>query len=200
GLALFLVAASVWQLVGIWRSAGRTIEERKRRGKYAIWAGLARLATVLGFLSFVGNSVQYTLPNVLANFKIAFRGDSIPHHMLKALNGGSEIELAGGMHFGTAADLRTLLDATTGVRTIDLDSLGGRVAEAEHVRDLIRERHLATYTAAYCASACTVAYMGGSPRYLGPGGKLGFHRFSFPGLTPEQDSAAARPGAPALVS
>jgi hypothetical protein len=31
--------------------------------------------------------------------------------------------------------------------------------------------------------------MAGNPRYLGPGGKLGFHQYSFPGLSPEQQSA-----------
>jgi hypothetical protein len=88
GLALLLLAASFWQLVGIWRSAGRTIEERSRLGKYAVWAGFARIATVLGFVSFVANSIQYTLPSVLANLQIAFGGDTTPRHVFKVLNGG----------------------------------------------------------------------------------------------------------------
>lgn len=196
----FLVALGTWQLVGIWRSAGRRIRERKECGKGAAWAYLARVATALGFLFLVMNTLAYRAPSAWAYVKIAFGDGPIPHHILRVLNGGLEIELAGGIDFGTSADLRTLLDATPQVRTIDFNSLGGRIAEALHVRDLIRERHLATYTDAWCASACTVAYMGGYPRYLGPGGKLGFHRYTFPGLTPEQDAAVNIQGEQELIN
>ncbi len=189
-LALSLVVVGIWQFVGIWRSAGRVIQERRKQAKGAFWAGLARIATVLGFISLTVSSVEYTFPYARANIQIAFGGDDTPHHILRILNGGSEIELAGGIDFGTAADLQTLLDATPAVRMIDLDSIGGRIAEAEHARDLIREHHLSTYTDALCASACTVVYMAGYPRYLGPEGRLGFHRYTFPGLSREQDTAA----------
>jgi ATP-dependent protease ClpP protease subunit len=199
-LSTLIVAASVWQLVGIWRSARRTIEERRSQGKTAIWAGLAQLGTALGFLSLFGNTLVYRLPNAWANLQIAFGADDTPRHVLRLLNNGTEIELSGGIDFGTGADMQTLLAASPNVRTIDLNSLGGRVAEAQRIRDLIQERHLATYTAARCASACTVAYMGGSPRYLGPSGTLAFHRYSFPGLTIEQDNATNKLGEQALIS
>ena len=198
--AIFLGVLAIWQMVGIWHSAGRTIKERKVLGKGAPWATLARIATGLGFLSLMTKLLTQTLPNAGAYLQIAFSGDDTPHHILKVLNGGSEIELAGGIDFSTAADFRTLLEATVGVRTIDLDNIGGRVGKAEHVRDLIREHHLATYTNASCVSACTVVYMGGYPRYLGPQGKLGFHRYTFPGLSPEQDAAFNQQGEKDLVA
>jgi hypothetical protein len=199
GLGLFAVSASVWQLVGVWRSAGRTREERHRAGKHAVWAGLARVAAGLGFLSLVGNSIHYTLPNVWANLQIALGEDPVPRHVLTVLNGGTEIEVSGGIDFGTASELETLLNAAPAVRVIDLASPGGWVGEAENVRDLIRARRLATYTDADCSSACTVIYMAGYPRYLGPGGKLGFHRYFFPGQTPERDADVNQEGEQDLV-
>lgn len=196
---LFIVIVSTWQLVGIWRSAGRRIIERRARGRGAPWARLAQIATVFGFIGLIANTLVYRFPNAWANLQIAFGDDPTPPHILRVLNGGSEIELAGGIDFGTSAGLRTLLDATPQARVIDLASGGGRIAEAEHVRDLIRARHLATYTAAVCASACTVAYMGGYPRFLGPGGQLGFHRYAFPGLTAEQDTVLNQKGEQDLI-
>src|ERR1039458_9335345 len=95
--SLLLIVVSIWQVVGIWRSAGRTIEERQRQSKTAPWARVARFAAFLGFLSLVGNTAAYRLPNAWANLQIAFGVDAVPHHRLRMLNGGREIELAGGI-------------------------------------------------------------------------------------------------------
>jgi hypothetical protein len=199
-ISVFLIIASVWQLVGIWRSAGRTIVMHVSRGETAFWARLSQIATMAGWLSLVGNAVIYRLPNAWANLQIAFGEDATPHHVLQLLNEGREIGLSGGIDFGTAADLATLLNASADVRTIDLNSSGGRVAEAQKLETLIKARGLSTYVAGQCASACTLAYLGGSRRYLGPQGKLEFHRYSFPGLTKAQDDAENQVGENDLVN
>jgi len=199
-LTLFGIVLSVWQLVGVWRSAGRSIQQRQRRLKWASWAGVARAVAFLEFVSLTVNAVDYQLPATYAMLQIAVGKDPTPPHSLRVLNGGKEIELAGGMDFGTAAELSKLLDTSPGVAVIDLDNIGGRVAEAKLVGDIISQRHLATYTAAVCASACTIAYMSGRPRYLGPNGKLGFHRYSFPGLMPFQELALNQQGQQDLVA
>jgi hypothetical protein len=202
GLAsLFLlgILLSVWQYVGIWRSAGRSMRDRQRRLKWLSWAGLARVVTSVSFLSVSFNTV-HQLPGFAAMVQIAIGDDPTPHHVLRVLNNGKEILLAGGIDFGTTADLADLLEASPGVATMDFDNIGGRVAEARHVGEIISRRHLATYTAASCLSACTIAYISGSPRYLGPDGKLGFHRYSFPGLTPDQEHEINRQGEHDLVA
>ena len=48
---------------------------------------------------------------------------------------------------------------------------------------MFRERKLATRVDDECASACTIAFLGGVERSISPGGRLGFHRGSFPGLS-----------------
>ena len=49
GLTLFAIAGSVWQLVGIWRSANRAIEAHRSKGESAFWAGAAQFATGFGW-------------------------------------------------------------------------------------------------------------------------------------------------------
>ena len=42
---LFAIATTLWQLVGVWRSAGK----HKVRGGSGFWAGTARFMVILGF-------------------------------------------------------------------------------------------------------------------------------------------------------
>ena len=199
-LALTLIPITIWQIVGIWRSAAPKSEGNSFWGESSRWSGLARASAAIGAISLLVTTVNNRLPNAWANMQIAFEGDSTPHHVLHLLNDGKELEITGGIDFGTAADFRNVLEASANVQTIDLSSIGGRVAEAEQVRALIKARHLATYTNGYCASACTVIFGGGSPRYIGPNGKLGFHRYAFPGLTTQQDDDLNSQGQQELVS
>jgi hypothetical protein len=198
-LALLLLPLSVWQFVGMWRSANLRASERDGKGRTDTVAWLTKGAISLICLALLDNTIVYCIPNCWANLKVAFGQDLTSRHMLSVRNGGTEIEIAGGIDVGTAADLRALLNASSSVRTIDFDNLGGPVSEALNVRTMIQEKHLATYTEGYCASACAVAYLGGFPRFLGPNGRLGFHRYAIPGLTEAQDSEANRTGEQDLV-
>ena len=105
--------------------------------------------------------------------------DGTPEYRLRLLANGAAVELSGGMPAGTADALQILLDAAPATRIVYLNSLGGNVAEGLKIHDLIRDRKLATYTFKVCSSACTLAFLGGSPRYLATGAKLGFHSAHF---------------------
>ena len=59
---------------------------------------------------------------------------------------------------------------------------GGRASVGFALYDMFRERRLATRVDGDCASACTFAFLGGVERSISPGGRLGFHRASFPGM------------------
>ena len=54
--------------------------------------------------------------------------------------------------------------------------------EATAIGDLIAARGLATYVPDYCVSACTLAFVRGTGRYLVTNGRLGFHAPYDPGL------------------
>jgi len=110
-----------------------------------------------------------------------------------------DARLAGDLSVTVSADGRTLhVEGTYGLRSEDavrraladnkavrevvLAGPGGRAATGFELFRMFRERKLATRVDAGCASACTIAFLGGVERSLGPKGRLGFHRASFPGM------------------
>jgi hypothetical protein len=173
-----LLALVVWQIVGIWRAAGNHIRSTGRRA----WAVLARVAVLAGALRAVADFTTVTLPMLQESVRLVAGRESIPPHRLRLLRNGTELELAGGMPHGTAEAVRTLLDAAPGVQVLHLNSVGGRVSEGHQVYRLVRDRGLTTYTATDCFSACTIAFLGGSQRYLANNARLGFHSISFGGV------------------
>lgn len=90
---------------------------------------------------------------------------------------GSLVQLKGAIDFGLTRDLTALLEQQALIRTIQLESGGGRVAEGRGIAMLINRYGLATYTRGNCLSACTLAYMSGVQRSLGPNARLGFHSY-----------------------
>ncbi len=187
--SLVLTLEGVWQLVGAWRSATNRIRARRLIDRRAIWAHLARCMVALGALLLAVQTVRNVVPASFASLQIVFGADPTPPHTVRLVADGTAILLSGGIGTGTADEFRTLLAASPGVQRIDLVSKGGRVAEADDMAALIRARGLSTHTDGFCASACTIVYMAGRTRSIGPGGRLGFHRYSFPGLTEAQEIA-----------
>lgn len=58
-----------------------------------------------------------------------------------------------------------------------LDSAGGALVPAIEIGKLLRAHHHATAVldGSTCTSACALIWIAGTPRYLGPQGRLGFH-------------------------
>jgi hypothetical protein len=123
------------------------------------------------------------------DFDVVLRGDPrIGPHVVRLLPGGTEIELAGGLTIGVAAEVESLLAANPYVRVIHLNSPGGRLPEGIALESVIRRHQLITYTSTQCASACTLAFLGGRKRWIGPTAVLGFHRAGpYPGESPAEN-------------
>ena len=97
----------------------------------------------------------------------------------------SKIVLSGYIGRGVAREFEKMLTDTPTVRDIFTNGeLGGLVGEARAIRDLIHARKLTTRVTKECVSACTIVFLGGAKRYLYPGGKIGFHRYTSPGFPP----------------
>lgn len=111
------------------------------------------------------------------SYKIS-RTETVPPFYVHLLPGGTEMELAGGMPYGTTDAVRQILDTTPRIQVIHLNSSGGEAHEGYELALLIKERHLVTYTSTTCASACTLAFIAGKQRYLGQNAWLGFHSAS----------------------
>jgi hypothetical protein len=182
GFLAFLCAMTVWQLVGTWRAAGSHIRATGRR----LWATAARLAVVVGALRATFEFSVVIWPMLSESALLVTGRDDTPTYQLRLLRGGTEVELAGGMPFGTAEALRKVLDATPDVKVVHLNSIGGRIGEGFQIYQMVHDRNLTTYTATECASACTIAFLGGSSRYLSSKARLGFHSGSFGSLDGKQ--------------
>ena len=98
------------------------------------------------------------------------------------LMGGEVLEIAGSFSWSVPQNLEVTLEATPQVRVVSLNSPGGHVEPAMEVAEIIHNRGLATYVGRFCASACTLAFLGGTQRWLAPGGRLGFHQARAPGF------------------
>lgn len=174
----FVVVLTLWQLVGVWRSA----DKYSQRGGKAFWAELAQMMVALSFLFTAGNFITQGIPLISEGAKLFVGIDDTPPHQIRFLRDGTELELAGGMPFGTTDAVKKLLNAAPAIKIIHLNSQGGRINEAFQLYKMIKERNLSTYTSADCVSACSIAFLAGRERYLGESGRLGFHSVSIGGL------------------
>jgi hypothetical protein len=179
---------SIWAVVGVWRSA----TAYRRTGK-RVWGNAAKATMALGVLKLAYSLAFVAIPQASGLCEILAGDAGVGPHAFKVLNNGTMLDFSGGISFGTAKEFETMLKAMDNVRTVRLNSNGGRIAEAQKISDLIRARGLATYVTQSCVSACTIVFLGGKQRYLFSTAKLGFHQSYFKGMTAnEQRVAIAR--------
>ncbi|CCQ73024.1 hypothetical protein [Magnetospira sp. QH-2] len=189
---------SVWQLVGIWRSASR----HKERGGSGFWAILAQVMVVIGVFRSVVPVVTSGVPQIVESMDILLGDEEMGEHSFRVLNAGTEVEVKGGITFGLTEKLEEVVRANPKIRVVHLSSHGGRIGEAIRLRNYIRAAKLDTYVGASCESACTIAFSGGVTRYLHRWtGQLGFHQASIVGLeTSEFDETSQEIVDDAVVS
>ena len=185
-LSLFVYATaivgSVWQLVGVWRSASKHV----LRGGSSVWAGLAKVAVVLGALNCLGMMFRTYVPQTAEMLSIIAGDMGMPAYKIQVLPGGTEVEFRGGLRAGCARELEGILRAVPHAKVLQINSPGGRLSEAKKMMRVVREHGLATYTSEQCLSAATLVLMSGKERVVGEWAKVGFHMGKLPGATVEQ--------------
>src|ERR1700681_3691788 len=186
-IASWILAAllTIWQAVGIWRAA-----IRYRQGGKDFWGGVAQMLTVAGVLVFPYDFATVGVPQLAGIYEIVSGDAHVGPHEFHVLANGQTLEFSGGITFGVTQELERFLDAMAGVRTVRLNSNGGRILEAQRMSDLISSRNLATFVARDCLSACTIVFLGGKERFMLPTARLGFHQPAFRGMTASDRHAA----------
>jgi hypothetical protein len=177
GLIGFSILIGIWSAVGVWRSADHHVE----RGGESRWASTAKVLMALGLIRLAFSAVELA-PVANQSLSLAFGHDTMPASQLRVLNRATEVEIAGGLSFGTTSSLKTILDATPSIRLVQLNNVGGWIDEGARLSHLIEDRKLATYTARECDSSCLLGFLAGNDRYLGSHAKLGFHQASVAGI------------------
>ncbi len=180
-LWISLLSLLLWQLVGLWRSAGFYIANPI---KSSSWGYLARLMILIGFMRIIEAIFSTALPQIEEMVQIVFNNDpTIPNYRITLSENGTEIKIQGGIKWGITNDFNKIISAAPAVTTVDLESIGGRIGEAKELYDSIKDKNLNTVTNGQCLSACTIPFAAGKNRWLGYKAKLGFHSGIFAGLS-----------------
>jgi hypothetical protein len=172
-LIIFIIGSSIniWQFVGLWRAA------RKRRGFLGFMVILVIM--VLSIFSILSSYNFLVLEFDL--FISVLEDFLLPPSTITTSMDGHQLLFTGRIKKGDALEFKKVLDDHPNIQIINLDSPGGLVNESRIMATLTRERHLNTYVAHLCASACPIIYMAGQHRYINPSAKIGFHRYSLAG-------------------
>jgi hypothetical protein len=183
-LAIALLASiplSVWQFVGTWRSASAQAASGRR-----FWARSAQASIAADIAACAYSTVAIIIPQSAEYATIALGRDEYANFSVSVAEDGRHLVIEGGIGFGLADAVAATLDQNKGLRTVELWSAGGRLAEARRLAELVESRALNTLVIDTCASACTLVFAAGSQRYITDEAKLGFHNGSIPGASEEE--------------
>lgn len=87
-----------------------------------------------------------------------------------------ELRIAGTLSQGSADRFERLLHSGAKIDAVVLDSLGGRLLEADRMAGMIRSARLDTIVDGDCLSACTTLLLAGRERCALQGSAIGFHQ------------------------
>jgi len=172
---MIITGITVWQLTGLYRSA----DKHTSRGGSTGWAMMAKLMVLIGIGRCCYDMNQTGVPFILESGKLVVGISQLPPLSIRVMNQGTEVELLGGLEFGTSNQLSQVLIDNPSIRIIHLNSIGGRIAEAKKLALLVKKNKLITYSKTLCLSACPIVFLAGKEKLLGDSAKLGFHSASF---------------------
>jgi hypothetical protein len=176
---------TAWQMVGVWRSATHYQHSGKK-----FWGAAAKIVTVLGVLNAGYDFLFFGVAQMMGMYEIISGDSRVGPHQFQVAADGRTLDFYGGITFGVAKELDGFLNAMSDLKTVRLNSNGGRILEAQKMSDLLRAHGLATLVTQSCLSACTIVFLGGRERFISPSGRLGFHQPAFRGMTAADRRAA----------
>jgi hypothetical protein len=153
----------------------------------AALTGLVGLGAFFWAGAFWMQSARHVWPDVWATLS----GDAKPA-AVQVNPAKGELSVSGDLEFGTTRAVRAALDADRSLRTVRLESRGGRVAEGLALGRLLVDRNVDTLVTGECSSACVTAFAGGVRRLITPQARIGLHSAGGKGVSAENVAAANR--------
>jgi hypothetical protein len=181
-----LTAGAVWWGMGVQRAAFRHVE----LGGSLLVALLTGAVGVGAFFwagAFWYQSARHVMPDVWATL-----AGTAPPAVVQVDAAAGVVRLKGDLEFGSMRALRAALDAHPGIRIVQLESRGGRVAEGLALGALLRDRGVDTLVTGECSSACVTAFAGGARRLIAPQAKIGLHSAGGKGVSAAAVASANR--------
>lgn len=188
----------LWQTIGAFRSASISIRQNGSSAHfYCVLAVMLVSATfVLGsFATLSGGSIDYR--------QAAVDAYTPPEkQFLLSQSRTGVLSFTGDIGRGATAALREAAQELSAGTQLTINSWGGLIVEARGMAKVVKEFGLSTHVVERCYSACTLVFIAGSKRSLGPQGELGFHQYNVyaqlplpwikPGAEQEKDAALFR--------
>ncbi len=179
-LAGFFCATLVWlwAVTGIIRSASK----HKTRGGSGWTAALTMLMAFFSVLGMLMNTLSSYIPQMKEYALLASGHDSMKPVEISSMPNGHVLILRGTLGEGSMERFAATVGKTPGLKTVSLNSPGGRLREAKQMAALLKSRQLNTYVEGECSSACTYVFLAGKDRAATPNAHIGFHQPSFAGM------------------
>lgn len=167
----------IWQIVGVIRACDHHFAEH---GSMATLWGAQLAAVVLFLMSAVYSleAVQTMLrPVVSENVFDLIRQEHASQYDISFSADSCEMHIDGLLALGITKAVNRVLENNIHITTIVLNSDGGNIYEGRGLAKLVSDHQLNTHVNQQCASACTLAYIGGLGRTAKQGAKFGFHQY-----------------------
>lgn len=177
GPALLCLAAS---LFATWQVCLIAVAARRRTSPIIALGAIA--AAALAIAGIGGLFYDRAVPATAELWNIYTGDEALDTLAVSVSADGTTLSLDGAYGTGSADAVRRALEKNSSIRRVVLAGPGGRLGTAFEINRMIRNRRLATRVDTGCASACTIAFLGGADRSISPSGRLGFHQGSFPGM------------------
>ncbi|WP_266170303.1 hypothetical protein [Dyella subtropica] len=161
------LAVSIWQVVGILRSAALS------GSRWAIPVNILMVLAIFGLISNTIGSVKAV--RSLAHAAAEQRGMS--DFSISVAPGGTAIVARGSIGVGYAQEVKDAFAQHPLIHRLVLDSRGGDVDNGMQLHDfLVTRPDITVEVDKLCASSCTLAFLGGAKRLVAPTSTLGFHQ------------------------
>lgn len=169
----------LWQIVGVIRACDHHYAEHTSMA--TVW-GTQIVAIVLFLLSAIYSleAVQANLQSKNSNGDAVFeqiRRNHAAQYQLTTTGSGCTLQIDGTLALGITKAVRQLLVQNDKLHTVVLNSNGGNVYEGRGLAKLFSENQLNTHVNDQCASACTLAFIGGKNRTATSTARFGFHQY-----------------------
>lgn len=162
----------------------RACIQRTGLGKSVVVSGMVFLgalwATAEAIVSFGGTSRQ-----ISENWYRERTNGWVPLDVLADPLLG-RIVAKGDITHDSARLFEAVIRANPKLTVVQIESNGGYVNEAMEMARLIRALKLDTVSMRRCSSACTLMFVAGQNRYLGPEARFRFHRAGYAGMPPTE--------------
>jgi hypothetical protein len=171
GLALIIVAAvvTVWQFVGVWRSATNT----SIKSGHKFWPAVAKAATVFGCLMSTGTVI--TTAHDLVKILVAIQDPTLMDYEIERV-GDTDLIFRGAINEKSVSEIIGALEDSS-IEILCVRSHGGIIPAAIRLARHIRGNEIMVMAEEQCISACVILLAASPSAAIYPGTKVTFHRF-----------------------